>query len=46
MKNIFNDGGTKTAPSKPKVKPGTKEVPKKPSTPYKPGPGPKHKPKA
>ena len=45
---ITNDGDTKTAPSKPTTKPGTKPgtTPSKPKTPYQPGPGPKHKPKA
>lgn len=45
---ITNDGDTKTAPSKPTTKPGTKPgtSPSKPKTPYQPGPGPKHKPKA
>jgi hypothetical protein len=36
--------GTKTAPAKPKVDPGTK--PAKPKTPFQPGPGPNPKPKA
>jgi len=36
--------GTKTAPAKPKVEPGTK--PAKPKTPFQPGPGPNPKPKA
>lgn len=36
--------GTKTAPVKPKVNPGTK--PSKPRTPFQPGPGPNPKPKA
>jgi hypothetical protein len=45
---IANDGDTKTAPAKPTTKPGTKPgtTPSKPKTPYQPGPGPKHKPKA
>lgn len=45
---ITNDGDTKTAPAKPTTKPGTKPgtTPSKPKTPYQPGPGPKHKPKA
>lgn len=36
--------GTKTAPAKPKVEPGTR--PAKPKTPFQPGPGPNPKPKA
>jgi hypothetical protein len=45
---ISGDGDTKTAPAKPTTKPGTKPgtTPSKPKTPYQPGPGPKHKPKA
>ena len=45
---ITNDGDTKTAPTKPTTKPGTKPgtTPSKPKTPYQPGIGPKHKPKA
>jgi hypothetical protein len=46
--DVISDGDTKTAPAKPTTKPGTKPgtTPSKPKTPYQPGPGPKHKPKA
>jgi hypothetical protein len=43
MKTTLNGGKEKVAPSKPKTKPGKIE---KPNTPYKPGVGPQHKPKA
>ena len=43
MKTTLNGGKEKVAPSKPKTKPGKIE---KPSTPYKPGIGPQHHPKA
>jgi hypothetical protein len=43
MNKLFNGGGTKTAPARPTTKPGIKE---KPKTPYQPGKGPKHNPKA
>jgi len=44
IKTITNEQGPGIAPSKPKVKPGTK--PKRPGTPYSPKPGPKPAPKA
>jgi hypothetical protein len=42
-KSEVAEGGTKTAPAKPKTSPGTKP---KPKTPYRPGPGKNPKPKA
>jgi hypothetical protein len=44
IKTITNEQGPGIAPSKPKVKPGTK--PTRPGTPYRPKPGPKPAPKA